>query len=390
MHGPNTIVFTLFLIFSGAALMSTAALFTRQSLLVGYIILGAVLGPWGLDWISKSVVVTQTGDIGIMFLLFLLGLHLHPQKLVGMFRQTVLVAVGSSLVFALAGFAVASAFGYGMTASLIIGAGMMFSSTIIGLKLLPTTVLHHQHTGEVMISILLLQDFMAIIVLLCLQGAGTGDVSWVQLTLIIIAFPVLLLLAYLAQKFVLIKLITKFDRVQEYIFLLSIGWCLSMAILAEVMGLSADIGAFIAGVALAAHPIAQYISENLKPLRDFFLVMFFFSIGAQFDLHFLPIVIVPAIVMAGVVLVLKPIVFRFLVHQVKETKAVSWEVGWRLGQASEFTLLVAYLAASTKLLGETALYLMQAATILTFVVSSYIVVLRFPSPLAFSDKLRKN
>ncbi|PIQ44008.1 MAG: sodium:proton antiporter [Gammaproteobacteria bacterium CG11_big_fil_rev_8_21_14_0_20_46_22] len=390
MHHLDTVTFTLFLIFSGAAIISTAALFTRQSMLVAYIVLGALLGPFGFNILKKVEIVQQTGDIGIMFLLFLLGLNLHPQKLVQMFSKMTWVALASSVVFALIGFGLGVLFGYDVTTSWVIGLGMMFSSTIIGLKLLPTTVLHHQHTGEVMISVLLLQDIIAIMVLMILEMVSQGHVSFGRISLFIVALPLLLVFAFFMQRFVLIKLLAKFDRVHEYIFLLSVGWCLAMAILAEVLGLSANIGAFIAGVALAAHPISQYISENLKPLRDFFLIMFFFSIGAQFDSHYLPEILAPAILLAIVMLVVKPLVFRFLIHQVKETKPVAWEVGARLGQASEFTLLLAYLALSTGLISAQASCLIQAATLITFIVSSYVVVLRYPSPLAFSDKLRRN
>ena len=270
MHGPENIVFSLFLIFTGAALISTVALYTRQSLLVGYMLLGLLLGPWGFKLIAHSKAIDQTGDIGIIFLLFLLGLNLHPQKLIHLFKKTVWVALISSLVFLLIGYVVGRACGLPNTASIIVGAAMMFSSTIMGLKLLPTTVLHHQHTGEILISVLLLQDLIAIVTLLVLRGADTGHISWEHLALIIVSLPTLLLISFLFEKFILIKLIEKFDRIHEYIFLVSIGWCLGIAMLAELMGLSAEVGAFIAGVALAAHPISQYISENLKPLRDFF------------------------------------------------------------------------------------------------------------------------
>jgi Kef-type K+ transport system membrane component KefB len=390
MHGPDTIVFSLFLIFTGAALMSTAALYTRQSLLVGYMLLGLLLGPWGLKLIAQTKVIDQAGDIGIIFLLFLLGLNLHPQKLIQLFRKTIWVAVISSLVFLFIGYVVGRLFGFSNGESAIIGAAMMFSSTIIGLKLLPTTVLHHQHTGEVVISVLLLQDLIAIVTLLILRATGAGDVSWHHIVLMVFSLPVLLVVAFVVEQFILIKLIEKFDRVHEYIFLVSIGWCLGLAILAEVVGLSAEVGAFIAGVALAAHPISQYISENLKPLRDFFLVTFFFSIGAHFDIHYLGGVLIPAILLAGSALLFKPVIFSWLLRRSKESKAVAKEVGWRLGQISEFSLLIAYLAGSTHLLSERGSYLIQAATILTFIASSYIVVFRYPTPLAFSEKLRRD
>lgn len=385
-----TMSFALFLIFTGAAVMSTLALFTRQSMLVGYILLGALLGPYGFKIIATSAIADQAGDIGIIFLLFLLGLHLHPQKLLQMFSKTIWVALVSSIILAVIGYIIARLFGFTQMESIIIGAAMMFSSTIIGLKLLPTTVLHHQHTGELVISILLLQDLIAIITLLFLHGESVHKLSWVGLLVICVSLPTLLVIGYLGQKYVLLKLLKRFDRIHEYIFLLSIGWCLSMVQLSELLGLSAGIGAFIAGVAVASHPISQYIAENLKPLRDFFLVVFFFSIGAHFNIHYLDSIWIPALVLAIAMLLLKPVVFSVLLRQVKESKSVAWEVGWRLGQISEFSLLIAYFIGRSSLTGEVASYLIQAATIITFVASSYIVVLRYPTPLAFSEKLRRD
>jgi len=353
-------------------------------------LLGVLLGPWGLGFMSDSAVISQTGEIGIIFLLFLLGLNLHPQSLLQMFKKVSWVALISSLIFAGIGYGVSQFFGLTEMESFVVGAAMMFSSTIIGLKLLPTTILHHQHTGEVMIGVLLMQDLIAIVILLILQTASYGSLDAMQIIKLVLAFPVLLLVAYVMEKFVLIKLFTKFDQVHEYIFLLSIGWCLLMAELAAFFGLSAEIGAFLGGVAIAASPIALYISESLKPLRDFFLVLFFFTIGASFDLDYLPQVIIPAVILAALMLTVKPVVFFGLLRKSKESNAISWEVGVRLAQISEFSLLIAYLAASTKLIGDKANYLIQATTILTFVASSYIVVFKYPTPLAFSDKMRRD
>jgi len=390
MHQTESIVQIIFLIFTGTAILATAALYTRQSLLVAYIVLGALLGPWGFKLVTNSEVVSQTGEIGILFLLFLLGLHLQPQNLLHSLRKVSLIALISSAIFFGIGFAVGLAFGFSYHECLVIGAAMMFSSTIIGLKLLPTTVLHHQHTGELMISVLLLQDLIAITVLLILQGAADLSFSWHEIVLVVLALPTLLLVAYGFQRYVLIKLLAKFDRIQEYIFLVSIAWCLSMAQLGHLMGLTEEIGAFIAGVSIASNPISLYIAESLKPLRDFFLVMFFFSIGASFNFQYLPAVIIPASILAIIMLALKPLIYRYLFHRAGEAKSVSWEVGVRLGQISEFSLLIVYLAASSKLINAETSYTVQAATIITFIVSSYYVVMRYPTPMATSDKLRRD
>ena len=388
----SSIVFSIFLIFTGGAIVSTLALWTRQSLLVAYMLLGAILGPFGLGLIAEAKQIMNIGDIGIIFLLFLLGLNLHPQNLWHMLRKVTLLALLSSLLFAGIGFAVAYIFGFAFSDCMVIGTAMMFSSTIVGLKLLPTTILHHQHTGEVMVGVLLMQDIIAIMVLLWLHGmVESSSLSLIKVLSLLLNFPGLIIFAFVLQRYVLVPLLLKFDHIKEYVFLLAIGWCLGLAELANLVGLSHEIGAFVAGVALAASPIALFIAESLKPLRDFFLVLFFFSIGAYFNHHFLGQVGIPAIILALIMLTIKPGVFAFLLKRGGETPDVAWEVGVRLGQCSEFSLLLAYIAVVTPgLVSLNASYLIQATTIITFVVSSYWVVIKYPTPLGLSDKMRRD
>ena len=389
MHGDE-ILHAVFWIFTGAALLSALALYARQSLLVAYIVLGGVLGPWGLNVVSDTETVQGIGHVGIIFLLFLLGLNLHPQKLLHMLREATYVTLVSSLLFALLGGLVAWWSGFDAVESLLIGAVMIFSSTIIGLKLLPTTELHHRRMGEIMISVLLLQDIIAIAILLLLEGLAKGAMPWSEAVVFVISLPVISAVAYLCQKYVLMRLIQRFDTIKEYVFLLAVGWCIGLAQLASALGLSYEIGAFIAGVALATSPISFYIAENLKPLRDFFLIMFFFSLGASFELPMLPQVLVPALILALVVLVIKPLVFKTLLLREGERENMSWQIGTRLGQMSEFALLIAVLAVDAEVIGGRASYLIQATTLFTIIVSSYVIMLRYPTPIAVSDRLRRD
>jgi Kef-type K+ transport system membrane component KefB len=390
MQQLEPVIYIIFLIFTGTAILSTIALFTRQSLLVAYIVLGAILGPWGLKMINDTTLINATGNIGILFLLFLLGLHLHPQNLLHSLSKMSRVTVISSLIFLAIGIIIGYCWGLDTENSLIVGLAMMFSSTIIGLKLLPTTILHHQYTGELVISILLLQDLIAIVALLLIRGLVFQHFSFHDVGILILGLPILLVVAFIFERYILTPLLYRFDRVQEYIFILSIGWCLFMTILAQAMGLPDEIGAFIAGVALASHPISLYIAENLKPLRDFFLVIFFFTIGASFDFTYLPQVLLPASLLAAAILLIKPLVFSQLLRRSGEPKAQSWEIGVRLGQSSEFSLLIISLAAAENLVHPATFYLVEAATIITFIVSCYWVTLYYPTPLAASDKLRKD
>lgn len=386
----NSITFSFFLIYSGAAVLASFALYTHQPLLIAYIALGALIGPFGLSFVTDMELLSETSQIGIIFLLFLLGLDMQPQALLSTMKRATPVALISSVVFACSGYFIAYLFGFSHIESLVVGAAMIFSSTIIGIKLLPTTILHHRHMGEMMISLLLIQDVIAILILLVLLGGDLGQLDGTLIIKTILTLPVFALLAVYFVKFVLLKLITKFDRFHEYIFLLAIGWCLGLAEAAHQVGLSAEIGAFIAGISIATSPISQYIAVNLKPLRDFFLVLFFFSLGARFDLSLLTDILLPALVLAALMLSIKPVVFYVLLRNVSERKVLAWDIGFRLGQISEFSLLIAYIAAGASLIGKEASHLIQATAIITFIISSYIVIFNYPTPIAISDKLRRD
>jgi Kef-type K+ transport system membrane component KefB len=389
MHS-EPIIFTIFLIFAGAALLATLALYARQSLLVVYIVLGVLLGPSVFNLVSDPALIRGLSHIGIIFLLFLLGMNLGPQKLIEQLRMSTIVTGASSLLFFLTGGVLASLLGFSLIEAAVIGAAMMFSSTIIALKLLPTTVLHHQHTGEIIISILLFQDLIAILILMLLPADWQAGFPFMQILKLLASLFGLLVFALLFERYVLIKLIARFDRIQEYIFLMAIGWCLSMAELATLFGLSAEIGAFIAGIVLATNPIALYIGESLKPLRDFFLVIFFFALGAGFDLNIIGEVLLPSMLIAGVFMLLKPFGFKWLLGSVGEAGKRQLEIGVRLGQISEFSLFIAVLALELGVIGTRASYLIQVSTLLTFVASSWFIVMRYPTPIATSDKLRRD
>ncbi|MCH7696272.1 MAG: cation:proton antiporter [Proteobacteria bacterium] len=386
----TSIQFTIFLIFTGAAVLATLALFTRQAMISAYILLGILLGPWGLGLVNDAELVKDISNIGIIFLLYLLGLDLFPQQLWKMLGEAMSATILSSCVFWLLGFSIGYVFGYPALEALLIGAVLMFSSTIIGLKLLPTTILHHRHTGQIIISVLLIQDLLAILILLLLQGYGKGDNLLLDIIWQVATLPVLIGLAWFLERYLIEKLIARYDQIHEYIFLLAIAWCLGIAELAVALGLSHEIGAFIAGITLASCPIALFITERLKPLRDFFLIIFFFALGATFNMDIVPKIILPAMLLAVSVIVIKPLVFRLLLIRAGEQKDISLEVGFRLGQTSEFSILIAVLAVESGFIRQDTSYLIQLTTLLTFIISSYIIVLRYPTPIAVSDRLRRD
>ena len=241
-----------------------------------------------------------------------------------------------------------------------------------------------------MIGLLLMQDFLAIFALLIIFGIEDGRLNLLNLGKAVISLPLLVIFCHLFVRFLITPLIKRFDHISEFIFLLTLGWSLGVAHLAEYLHLSTEIGAFIAGITLASTPIAQYIALHLKPLRDFFLIIFFFAIGAGFNFNLLAEIAIPASILAVAIIIIKPVVFHFLIKSQSERNDLAWDVGFRLGQISEFSLLILIVANNMHLISDRMSVMMQATTILTFLISSYIIIFNYPTPMAISDRLRRD
>ncbi|MCZ6488611.1 MAG: cation:proton antiporter [Gammaproteobacteria bacterium] len=383
------IILQFVVIFAGAALFATLFLYLRQPIILAYIALGIVVGPKGLELINDAEQIEQLSRIGIILLLFLIGLNFQPAKLVGLLGRIGIVTLATCFIFMLLSLAVALVLGYPFIDSLIIGAALMFSSTIVSLKLIPTTQLHHHHVGEVMISVLLLQDVIAIVLILLVTEGGMDSIT-ITVALLLLKLVMLSVTSFIIVRFVITNLFLKFDVIKEHSFIMALGWGLFVAGAAEMLGLSYEMGAFIAGISMATVPNALVIAEELKPLRDFFLILFFFSIGAKFDLLVSQQLIVPGLIITALLMVAKPVMFNWGFKAIGETSKNSAELGARLGQASEFSLLIAFSALASGLIEERSSYLIQLVVVLTFVVSTYWVVNRYPTPISYKKGQRKD
>jgi len=370
-----------------AAVFSYLAILTRQPIIVAYIFCGILFGPWVLAWVKDIDFITSVSRLGITLLLFLAGIVLHPRHLARLFRRTSIVTLGGALVCFILVFAYASLFNFSPVDNLYIALALMFSSTILVVKLLPTTKLHHGKIGAVCIGILIAQDLLAIAVLVLMRGFTKEGLALLNIVTLVIKFIILASVTLLFEQFVLRKILTQVDRFHETIFIISLAWCFGIAGLSNKLGLSFEIGAFLAGVAMARHPISLFVSEQLKPLRDFFLVLFFFVLGANINLSIMPKIFIPALILTTLYMVIKPLFFMRLFRFAREEPVLAKEASVRLGQASEFSLLIAILALQLNHISLRAAQFIELVTILSMIVSSYIVVFSYPTPVGVRDAL---
>lgn len=385
----ESIIFELSVIIAGAAVLGTLFLYAKQPIVIAYIAIGFAIGPNGFALIQNTDQIAEISHFGVILLLFIVGLNLQPLKLVHLFRKTVLLTFGTSAIFGLLSSLFALLLDFDIRSALLFGAAMMFSSTIVSLKLVPTTTLHHRRTGEMMTGVLLIQDMLAILVILFVSG---GESASVPLAFAILTGKLLGLcfLAFMGVRYLMVPLLRKFNVVQEYAFVTSLGWCLFWAESAHLLGLSYEIGAFVAGISVASCPISLVIAENLKPLREFFLILFFFAVGAELDFQIDTRLILAALVFGAVLVPVKASVFNFAFRKGGETSKLSRELAVRLSQASEFSLLVVFAATSAGSFSPEKAILVQMATIVTFVISTYWTVLLYPTPISMSATLRQD
>ncbi len=383
----ESFLFDLTVILVGAAVLSFLAVLLKQPIIIAYIACGMLLGPSGMAWIKNFDFVEDISHLGITLLLFLAGLCLHPQKLIELFRKTAFVTLincGASFLIA---FLFALVFRFALADSVCIALALMFSSTILTVKLLPTTKLHQQRMGAVCISILIMQDLLAIAVLALIRCIGAPQGAVVSFLLLFLKLCVFIGILVLFDQLVLKRIMRKVDRFHEMLFVLGIAWCFGVASVSNALGLFYETGAFFAGVVLASHKISLFISEKLKPLRDFFLVLFFFSLGARIDFLVMRSIFLPACLLTGIFVFVKPFLFERCFILTGESADFSRETGARLGQLSEFSLLVVLLAYELGHMTGQASQLVQAVTILSFVISSYLVVLKYPTPIGTKEEL---
>jgi len=384
----ETVFFDIAIVVVFAAGLSWLALLLRQPIVVAYLVCGVLVGPSGLRLVNEVEFIDGVSRIGVTLLLFLAGIVLHPHRLGELFKQTIAVALCACFsTFLLAGL-FAWAWGFSVGAAALVKNALMLSSTILVVKLLPTTTLHQQHMGASAIAILIAEDLIAVGLLIYMGSTAMQTAG--QLAMLPIKGVLLIAFALVFEQFVLRKIMRSCDRFHETLYLLALAWCFGMAVLFERAGFSYEIGAFVAGVALARSPISLFLSEGLKPFRDFFLVLFFFVLGAQVDLVVARKVLVPALVLGGLFLVVKPLILYGLFRAGRESRKFSMEIGMRLNQTSEFSLIIAATAMGYSLMSSEASHLVELVTIFTMIASCYIVIFKYPTPLGTMKSLKQD
>jgi len=373
-------------VFSGLSLIivigAAVALIMRligQPLIIGYILTGIIVGPAALHLIKSPDTLALFSDLGIALLLFIIGLGLNPQMVREVGKTAAYVGVVQVSFITALGWLVGQAMGLSGTGAAFLGASLAFSSTIIILKMLSDKKEQSRLYGKIAISVSLVQDLFAI-ALVVVTSAGNGQTVALGSSIgLAIKGALLALLIYWLTDQILPKMHSLISESQEFLFLFAIAWGLGSAALFQKIGLSSEIGALLAGICLATQPYAQEVASRLRPLRDFFVIVFFIALGANLNLHHISSHLLLIFVSALIVIVAKPLVSIAVMGFLGYTKRTSFKASVALAQVSEFSIVLVLLGEKRGLIDSSLVTSITFITLCSIAASSYLIL--------FSDKI---
>jgi Kef-type K+ transport system membrane component KefB len=374
----GNLFFELTLILCIATLLAFVFRAFKQPPILAYILTGMMIGPLGVIQGQSFDVLQNFSELGITLLLFLLGLELKLHELKSIGRVVIIVGILQVLGTVALGFGFALLFGLAPIIGLYLGAAIAFSSTIIVVKLLSDQKDIKSLHGKLAVGILLMQDVFAILFLMILSGykPETSLLATFFSFLGIIAKGIILfaIVALLSKK-VVPHMLHVISQSQELLFLFSLAWVFGVAgvVSSPLVGFSIEIGGFLAGISLANAVENIQIVAKVRPLRDFFVTMFFVFLGAQLAIGKIETIIIPAIVFTLLVVVIKPLLVMGLLSFFAYRKRTSFFTGLSIAQISEFSFIIMLLGNKAGTIPPEVLSMVTFVGIVSFVSSSYAI-----------------
>lgn len=362
--------FVFSLVFGLAVCAGLVARSLRQPAFLGHVLVGLAAGYWGFmrgDEVNRLLEVLSSA--GVMLLLFLVGLEMNVGEVKKMGWRAIFTGLGQIIITTAVFFVFLINSGLSLNSSFFLGVALAFSSTIIVVKLLSEKHDLMSLSGKMAVALLLIQD-LAAIVLLIVFGGGLSEGLFLLLAKIFLLVGV----TGLMSRKVIPKILHRLARSMDELILFSLAWCFVLAavIASPLFGLSLEIGGFLAGLALSGSFEHVQIATKIKPIRDFFLTIFFVGLGLNIRLD--GSVVLFAILLSVVVILLKPMIVWLLMRLFGFKQRVAFGTGLMMGQISEFSFIMVGIGARAGFFSSSNVSLVSLVGLITMVVSGYLII----------------
>lgn len=357
-----------------AAIFGIIAKFLRQPILIGFLFSGFALSLMGL--LSDHHLLDNLGKIGVTLLLFLVGLEMNFKDIKSVGKTALATGIGQIVFTSVVGFLISTLLGFSVISSIYIAVALTFSSTIIIVKLLSEKDDVNSLYGKISVGFLLVQDFVAILILLFLAGLKEGDFGIAQFAILSLKSIALFASVWYLSKSILPKLFFKLvGDSQELMFIVSIAWALGIAsLVGGPLKFSFEIGGFLAGLALSSVPDSINISSKTKSLRDFFLTIFFISLGGQLVVGNLNEILGSSIIFSLFVLIGNPLIVMLIMGVLGHKSRTSFLASVTVAQISEFSFILMSMGKSLGHISDSELSMIVLVGAITMTGSTYLIL----------------
>ena len=364
-----------------AAIIGAIAVRLKQPLIVAFIVVGMLVGPSVLGWVSADDQVDLLAKLGIALLLFVVGLKLDLHIIRTMGLVALATGMGQVIFTSVVGYFIALALGMTPVTALYVAVALTFSSTIIIVKLLSDKREVDALHGRIAIGFLIIQDIAVVLVMIGLTALGeAGDVASLgrEAVEVLLKGGLFIIAIGLLMRFVLTPLLHQLVRSPELLVLFAIAWAVALGALGTHLGFSKEVGAFLAGVSLASTPYREVIGSRLVSLRDFLLLFFFIDLGAGLELATLGTQLVPAIILSLFVLIGNPLIVMSILGFMGYRKRTGFLAGLTVAQISEFSLILGALGLSLGHIDDDTMGLITLVGLITISASTYMILYSHP------------
>lgn len=383
MHATElTLLLDLGFIVITAAVFAFLGKLVKMPSLVAYILAGVLLGP-GLGLVKLDHTLELISELGIALLLFLVGLELSLQKIKDLGRVALILGGLQVLLTAIGGFIIAQLMGFALLPSVFLAATVTFSSTVVVIKLLDQKGATGRLYGRISISLFLAQDIVVIVLLTMLSGISSGAaIEILELAKGLgVAFGgmlILLLVSLLALRYLLPRPFGWAARSPDTVFIWALCWCFLVVLLAHQFHLSVEIGAFLAGIAIAQLPIHEDLHRRLHPLMTFFVAVFLVTLGIKIDLTIFDEIWLYVLGFSAFVIFVKPLIVFTILNRLHYSEYTAFQSATATGQVSEFAFILLGLGAASGLIEGTIVSIGGLVGMLTIAISSYLIIYSDP------------
>jgi Kef-type K+ transport system membrane component KefB len=364
------------LVLSLAAVVAFIAHRAKQPLIVAFIAVGILVGPSALNWVSDAEPLELFADIGIAVLLFLVGLKLDLRLVKSTGKVALGTGLGQVLFTSVVGFLLALLFGMTPQVAVYVAVALTFSSTIIVVKLLSDKGELEKLHGRIALGFLIVQDIVVVIAMIVLSSLGSDRDGSVlsQIGIVLLSGAGLILAMWAVMSLVLPRVLQLAASSQELLIISAVAWAVAVAAFSDWIGFSLEVGAFLAGFALASTPYRESIASSLSGLRDFLLLFFFIGLGAQIEFSAIGAQIPAALALSLFVLVGNPLIVLIIMGLMRYPRRVSFLAGLTVAQISEFSLILIALGRDLGHVDNDAVGLVTLVGLITIGLSTYMII----------------